>query len=450
MRTNDIHSIYFLGIGGIGMSALARYFLWQGKSVSGYDRTETSLTHTLEAEGAKIHYREEPQNIPVDIDIAVYTPAIPATNKEFAFLRKRNIRLIKRAEMLGMISSEIPAIAIAGTHGKTTVTTILAHIFKTAGAEFSAFMGGISTNYDTNFIGSENPKWIIAEADEYDRSFLHLKPHIALITSMDSDHLDVYGSFQNLEESFKKFAGNVVNDGRLILHQSLQRKGFDVAAEKSFYGLQAEKGFTIEDIKLSDTVYECVISWPENKHTFCFHLPGRHNLENALAAVSAAITAGLPWELVKKALETYKGVKRRFEVHVNRADIVFIDDYAHHPSEIKACISAAREFFPGRKITGVFQPHLYSRTRDFADGFAETLEKLDEIILLPIYPARELPIEGVSSDMIFNKIKNNNKFLMEAGKLMEYLNDHKPDVLITMGAGNIDQYVLSIKERLEK
>ena len=449
MHTNDIHSIYFLGIGGIGMSALARYFLWQGKSVSGYDRTETSLTRTLEAEGAKIHYREEPQSIPFDIDIAVYTPAVPETNKEFVFLRKKNTRLIKRAEMLGFISSEIPTIAVGGTHGKTTVTTILAHIFKTAGAEFSAFMGGISANYNTNFIGSENPGWIIAEADEYDRSFLHLKPRIAIITSMDPDHLDVYGSFQNLEESFTKFAKNVANDGKLIVHQSLMGKELG-DAEKYYYALQAGNGFKIDDITLSDGVYNCVISWPENKHSFRFHLPGRHNLENALAAASAAITAGLPWTQIKKALESYKGVKRRFEIHLNRPDIVFVDDYAHHPSEIKACINAAREFFPGRKITGVFQPHLFSRTRDFADGFAETLEKLDEIILLPVYPARELPIEGVNSEMIFNKLKNGKKFLMDGDELMEHLKNKKPDVLITMGAGNIDQYVESIKERLEK
>ncbi len=431
------------------MSALARYFLWQGKSVSGYDRTKTSLTRALEAEGAKIHYREEPQNIPFDVDIAVYTPAIPATNKEFVFLRKRNTRLIKRAEMLGFISSEIPTIAVGGTHGKTTVTTIIAHIFKTAGAEFSAFMGGISANYNTNFIGSENPGWIIAEADEYDRSFLHLKPRIAIITSMDPDHLDVYGSFQNLEESFTKFAKNVGNDGKLIVHQSLQGKDLG-DAEKYYYALHDGKRFKIDEVKLSDGAYNCIISWPENKHSFRFHLPGRHNLENALAAVSAAITAGLPWTRIKEALETYQGVKRRFEIHLNRPDIVFVDDYAHHPSEIKACINAAREFFPGRKITGVFQPHLYSRTRDFADGFAETLEKLDEIILLPIYPARELPIEGVNSEMIFNKLKNGNKFLMDGDELMEHLKNKQPDVLITMGAGNIDQYVESIKERLEK
>jgi UDP-N-acetylmuramate--alanine ligase len=448
MKLNNIHSIYFLGIGGIGMSALARYFLWQGKSVAGYDRTETALTRKLEAEGAKIHYREDPTEIPVNVDLVVYTPAVPANNAEFAFLRKRQTPIYKRAEVLGFISASKPTIAVAGTHGKTTVTSIIAHIFKTAGLEFSAFMGGISSNYNTNFLGSENPDWIIAEADEYDRSFLYLKPHIAIITSVDSDHLDIYGTWENLHESFRLFTENVSANGIIIVHDSLEKLAQNHNGRMK-YAVNKTSDIYITDIKLSVGRYQCKMNFRKENYDFDFSVPGRHNLENAMAAASACLLAGVPWNFIKEALSTYKGVKRRFEIHINRPDRVYVDDYAHHPNEIRACISAAREFFPGKRLTGIFQPHLYSRTKDFADGFAEALDQLDEVVLMPVYPARELPMEGVNSELIFHKLKNNSKWLVNNEDILNFIEDHNFDVLITMGAGNIDLFVEPIKERLE-
>jgi UDP-N-acetylmuramate--alanine ligase len=448
MNLDNIHSIYFLGIGGIGMSALARYFLWQGKSVAGYDRTETPLTRQLEAEGAKIHYREDPTLIPVNVDLVVYTPAIPATNAEFTYLRNRQVPVFKRAEILGFISASIPTIAVAGTHGKTTVTSIIAHIFKTAGLEFSAFMGGISANYNTNFLGSKNPDWIIAEADEYDRSFLHLKPRIAIVTSMDPDHLDIYGSFEKLHESFRLFTEMVSSDGNIIVHSSLKNLARNHPGRMD-YALGAEADVSLSDIQLSGGKYHCKMNFRNRNYDFEFSVPGRHNLENAVAAAAASMAAGISWDFIKQALSTYRGVKRRFEIHLNSPDGVYVDDYAHHPNEIKACISAAREFFPGKKLTGIFQPHLFSRTKDFADGFAEALDQLDEVILMPVYPARELPIEGVSSELIFQKLENKNNWLVKDEDLLKFVEDHDFEVLITMGAGNIDQFVETIKERLE-
>lgn len=448
MNINNIHSIYFLGIGGIGMSALARYFMWQGKSVAGYDRTETPLTRQLESEGAKVHYREDVTQIPLNVDLVVYTPAVPANNAEFAFLRSRNVPVFKRAEILGFISASIPTIAVAGTHGKTTVTSILAHIFKTAGMDFSAFMGGISTNYNTNFLGSENPAWIIAEADEYDRSFLHLKPQIAVVTSLDPDHLDIYGTFDNLQESFRLFTENVPAGGNVIVHRSLETLAQSHNGRLD-YDLDAQADFHMNDVKLSDGRYHCKMNFRNENYDFDFSVPGRHNLENAMAAAAVSMLAGISWDVIKEALSTFKGVKRRFEIHINRPGRAYVDDYAHHPDEIIACIAAAREFFPGKKLTGIFQPHLYSRTRDFADGFAKALDLLDEVVLMPVYPARELPLEGVNSELIFHMLKSNKKLLVKDEDLLKYIENNEFEVLITMGAGNIDQFVEPIKERLE-
>ena len=430
------------------MSALARYFLWQGKSVAGYDRTETPLTLQLEAEGAKIHYREDPTEIPVKVDLVVYTPAVPANNAEFAFLRKRQAPIYKRAEILGFISASMPTIAVAGTHGKTTVTSIIAHIFKTAGLQFSAFMGGISSNYNTNFLGSMNPDWIIAEADEYDRSFLYLKPQIAVITSVDPDHLDIYGTYENLFESFRLFTENVSADGNVIVHGSLEKLA-RYHAGRMDYTINAKADFSITDIKLSGGRYHCKMNFKNEIYDFDFSVPGRHNLENATAAAAACLVAAISWDVIKEALSTYRGVKRRFEIHLNSSDQVFVDDYAHHPNEIRACISAARDFFPGKKLTGVFQPHLYSRTRDFSDGFAEALDLLDQVVLMPVYPARELPIEGVDSELIFKKLNCKDKWLIRDQDILKFVENNEFEVLITMGAGNIDQFVEPIKERLE-
>lgn len=430
------------------MSALARYFLWLGKSVAGYDRTETDITHSLEKEGAKIHYNENNSEIPAVLDLVVYTPAIPATNKEFEYLRYRNIPMFKRAEVLGMISEKIPTIAVAGTHGKTTVTSIIGHIFRHAKKNFSAFMGGISVNYNTNFMGSDKSDWIIAEADEFDRSFLHLNPQIGIITSIDADHLDVYGNLKAMEESFSKFAEKIYEAGHLILHESIRNR-ISVRANVKTYGISQQADFRLEKTKLKAGKYFAHLIYNNNRYCFEFGIPGRYNLENAVASSAASLIAGVSWDDIGKALATYKGVKRRFEVHINRPDLVYIDDYAHHPNEIIACVKAAREFFPAKKITGIFQPHLYSRTRDLADEFAEALSMLDQVILLNIYPARELPLEGVSSDLIFEKISKNEKILIEDEKLIEFIGKNRSDVIITMGAGNIERFVTPLKERLK-
>ena len=447
MDISKVNSVYFLGIGGIGMSALARYFLWLGKNVAGYDRTETEITRSLEKEGAKIHYNENISEIPAVLDLVIYTPAIPATNREFEYLRYKNIAMLKRAEVLGMISEKIPTIAVAGTHGKTTVTSIIAHIFKYAGKNFSSFMGGISVNYNTNFLGSDKSDRIIVEADEFDRSFLHLNPQIGIITSIDADHLDVYGNLNAMEESFSKFAEKVHESGRLILHESIRNR-ISARTNVKTYGISQEADFRLEKTELKAGRYLAHLTYNKNSYYFEFGIPGRYNLENAVAASAASLIEGISWDEISKALASYKGVKRRFEVHINRPDLVYIDDYAHHPNEIIACVKGAREFYPGKKITGIFQPHLYSRTRDLAEEFAEALSMLDQVILLNIYPARELPLEGVSSDLIFQKIAKNEKLLIEDDKLIEFIGKNPSDVIITMGAGDIERFATPLKERL--
>ncbi len=449
MDVNRINSIYFLGIGGIGMSALARYFLWCGKTVCGFDRQETPLTRVLVKEGVQIHYTESPSSIPAATDMVVYTPAIPVTNKEYVHLRSTKIPMYKRAEVLGMISRTVPTIAVAGTHGKTTVTTMLAHIFKVAGENFSAFMGGISVNYDTNFLGSVHPQWIIAEADEYDRSFLQLNPRIAIVTSMDADHLDIYGSADKLDESFRLFVKNIDSEGSLIVHNSLEKLSAMHPRQRD-YGLSLPAHFGVENIELKSGKYHFDFVYDGQVYRFELGMAGRHNLENALAAAAAATEVGINPEIIGKALASYRGVKRRFEIHIQTPQLTYIDDYAHHPRELTACIESAREFFPGKKISGIFQPHLYSRTRDFADDFAQALDLLDEVILLDIYPARELPIEGVSSSMLLDKIKGTNKRLLDDDQLLDYIEKERFEVLLTMGAGNIDKYVEPIKEKLSR
>ncbi|MFN3557169.1 MAG: UDP-N-acetylmuramate--L-alanine ligase [Bacteroidales bacterium] len=448
MDLNSLNSIYFLGIGGIGMSALARYFKWQGKKVSGYDKVRSPLCMELEQEGMEIHYSDRPEDVPAGIDLVVYTPAVPKSNAVFVFLQSSGIRMLKRAEMLGVISATVPAIAIAGTHGKTTITSMIAHIFKVAGIEISAFMGGISVNYNTNFLGSENPRWVIVEADEYDRSFLHLKPHIAIISSMDADHLDIYGTTREMEESFSLFAKQVHPDGALITHQSLGKLKEIHPAQKD-YGLSLPACFGLESVELTHGRYHAVLEASGEKIPFSFGIPGRHNLENAIAAFAASLLAGVPPEIVASALASYKGVKRRFEIHLQTPHKVYVDDYAHHPREIEACIRSAREFFPGRTLTGIFQPHLFSRTRDLAEGFAQALDTLDEVILLDIYPARELPIEGVDANLILKKMKNPRKQYVADHDLLSFLAQRPVDVVITMGAGDIDRFVLPLKELLQ-
>ncbi|MCX6283786.1 MAG: UDP-N-acetylmuramate--L-alanine ligase [Bacteroidetes bacterium] len=463
MKPQEISSVYFLGIGGIGMSALARYFRHLGAAVSGYDKTPTALTRQLEAEGMKIHFEEDPALIPANTELVIYTPAIPRENKELNFIIKKQILLMKRSEVLGMISSDYFTIAVAGTHGKTTTSTLIAHILKSAGIPHIAFLGGISKNYGTNFLietSGTKPLVCIVEADEFDRSFLQLTPDIAIVTSADPDHLDIYNTHKEMLASFQEFTGKIRKGGSLIMKAGVGLKPLGQSAYNVFsYSLENKKpsaptgmkGFKAGGFGIRNGVYHydfCSANdvWKD----LVLGLPGLFNLENALAANAAAFLMGLSQSRVARAMKSFKGVVRRFDFQVKRRGFVYIDDYAHHPEELRACIVAVKEMYPGRSITGVFQPHLYSRTRDLAAEFAESLSLLDEIVLLDIYPAREKPIKGVSSELILEKLKTGNKRLIEKGKLVKYLKKLQPSVLLTLGAGDIDQLVPSVRKAFAK
>jgi len=447
MNLNELKHIYFIGIGGIGMSALARYFMQKGMMVSGYDKTETKLTKILEEEGIHITFKDEVAEIPELIDLVVYTPAIPSDHKQFNYFKKIKTPILKRSALLGELSKNKYTIAIAGTHGKTTITSLVAHIFMTAGIKISAFVGGITKNYNTNFIGSADAEVVIAEADEYDRSFLTLSPDISLISSMDADHLDIYHNKMQLVESFKLFSEQGMPNSQLIVNHRLKS---ELGSEKCFtYNLDSRADFYGYDIQIVNAAYEFNIHTNEGiLNDLQFMIPGRHNLENVIAAVSVAKLYGIKDQFIKEALKTYKGVERRFDILVNRPDCVYIDDYAHHPEELRACIQAVREFYPEQKITGIFQPHLFSRTRDFADEFARSLELLDELILLEIYPAREKPIEGIDASFLLDKVNLKNKYLFTNEEVVSYISTSKPKILLTVGAGDIDKLVQPIKELL--
>lgn len=446
MNFEIIHRIFFLGIGGIGMSALARFFHKQGKYIAGYDKTPTDITLSLEKEGMYIHYADDPQLIPENIDLVVYTPAVPKDNLEFGYLKKKKIPFVKRAELLGIISESLPTIAVAGTHGKTTITSMVAHIFKTAGIPVSAFMGGVSVNYNTNLIADNESQWMIAEADEFDRSFLHLKPEISLISSMDSDHTDIYASEKELEDAFFQFASYTKNNKNLIVKDSVAEKSSRIKSLKpALYGVSENVDFLFQNISIVHGKYMVALKYNQTKHEIFVSASGRHNLENALAAIALSIKAGVSFDDIVHAIETYKGVKRRFEIHVQNSKNIYIDDYAHHPEEIKACIASVRELFPGKKVSVMFQPHLFSRTQSLADGFASSLSAADQVILMEIYPARELPIPGVDSQLILEKVKCPEKILLNDEKVLEFVDKNHFEVFITMGAGNIDRFVQPIK-----
>jgi UDP-N-acetylmuramate--alanine ligase len=449
MDLNRIHNIFFLGIGGIGMSALARHFHARGVVVSGYDRTQTALTLALQQQGMTIFHEDNPEVIPTQCDMVIYTPAVPKSTAIYQEVIKKGLPLKKRAEVLGMISAQIPTIAVAGTHGKTTISTMIAHILRTAGIDFTAFLGGISANYHTNYLGCDNPQWIVAEADEYDRSFLQLSPGIAVISSMDPDHLDIYGNAETMKESFKLFAEKVNNTGTLVLKKGI---GLDqtTKAQVLTYHLTETASYYATRIRVENNRYTASVQGEINAENVHIGLPGRHNLENALAAIAVARRLGIDKETIASALSTFKGVKRRFETVFNSEPCVFIDDYAHHPEELSACIGAARELYPGRKICGVFQPHLFSRTRDLAAGFAESLAKLDELLLMEIYPARELPIEGISSEWLLELIPMENKKLVSGQELLQRVQKAPPEVLLTMGAGDIDLLVDPLRQILKE
>ncbi len=442
---------YFIGIGGIGMSAIARYCKYKGCNVSGYDRTPSDLTRELEAEGMAVHYEDRPDLIPSDRDdtLVIYTPAIPEDLGELATARKNGFKVLKRSRVLGEISEGQRCLAVAGTHGKTTTSTLLAHIFKESGEGCSAFLGGISRNYDTNLLVSGN-NVIVAEADEFDRSFLQLHPEIAVITAMDADHLDIYSDLDHVRQAFKEFASQVT--GTVITKPGLDITGRDTSARILRYSFNEPCDFYADNISKDATGnFTFDLHWPGGTINNCrCGIPGWVNVENSIAAAAAALTYGIAPEKVKAAIGSYMGVRRRFDFHVNTPKCTYIDDYAHHPKEIAAALSSIRGIFPGRRITAVFQPHLYTRTRDFAPDFAEALSLVDKLILLDIYPAREEPIPGVTSEIIFDKVHAPEKVLLKKEELMDYLEKEPVDVLITFGAGNIDRFIEPITEMLKK
>ena len=437
MDFNKVHIIYFLGIGGIGMSALARYFIDAGKEIYGYDLTPSPLTQQLEKEGMKIHFEEDVENIPAGIDLVIYTPAVPQSHAEYVYFEENNIPILKRAEVIGLLSQHHFTIAVGGTHGKTSICALTAHLLKHAGIKVTAFVGGIMKNYSSNLILSHNADYLLVEADEFDRSFLQIKPNIALISSTDADHLDIYGHHDELTSNFKLFAGNVSDDGLLIFNDKLE--AFDsIQATKYNYGLKDNTTYKAENVRIVNGQFMFDLVTPSISVTdIIMTVPGLHYVENAVAAASIALQLGVSGGDIKDALSCFKGVERRFEFRINQSDKVYIDDYAHHPEEINATVEAAKSLFPTRKITGIFQPHLYSRTRDFAKEFAEALDKLDEVILLDIYPAREKAIPGITSDIILSGINKTTKKILSKEQALQYVKDAQPEVLLTMGAGDI-------------
>lgn len=451
--------VYFIGIGGIGMSAIARFFQAGGVKVSGYDKTETVLTKELEANGIAVHYEENVDLIPKKVDLVVYTPAIPEEHKELVFYRENGYKVIKRSDVLQIITSSSFNICIAGTHGKTTITTMIAHLLRDSSFGCNAFLGGIAVNYGTNFWSSERNVCVI-EADEYDRSFLKLSPDVAIITAMDADHLDIYGTAEAMEQAFIDFSKQLKPGGLLITQFGLKRGKELKAGNQMTYSLQNESADVYgANIRMMNGSYEFDVMMKDKKlENVKLNMGGMHNVENAIAAIAVASSLEIENDKIKAGIENFRGVKRRFEYIIRNERLVFIDDYAHHPEELRPLINGAKALFRQKKCTVIFQPHLYSRTRDLADGFAEVLDLADEIILLPVYPARELPIEGVSSEMILDKMKNDNKRIMAKDKLMNWikndyaktLNKEFGGLLITAGAGDIDMLIEPIRKELKE
>ena len=437
--------IYFIGIGGIGMSAIARYYNAKGFKVSGYDKTPSPLTEALESEGIEVHYEDNIAFVPKDVSktLVVYTPAIPKDMGELVYVQEKGYRVIKRSRMLGEISQGQRCMAVAGTHGKTTTSTLVSHLFTAAGEGCSAFLGGISKNYDSNLLISNNDV-MVAEADEFDRSFLQLYPEIAVITSMDADHLDIYGDEAHIREAFKAFASQV--SGTVIAKYGLDITPADTKARIMTYSFgNPAADFHAE--ALEDGHFD--LHYPGGVIEDCVvGIPGWVNIENATAAAAIGLTYGLDPQKIRQALATFSGVKRRFDLQVKRPGCVYIDDYAHHPEEISAALSSIRNSYPDMKLTAVFQPHLYTRTRDFAQEFAQALSKADKLILLDIYPAREEPIPGVSSEIIFKDVTCPEKVLLKRAELMEYLRHEDIELLVTLGAGDIDRFVGQIAQML--
>ena len=447
MKLNSFHSIYFIGIGGIGMSALAKYFLTQNKLVYGYDKTSSINTATLEDLGVEISYSDEIESIDsrcLDVSkaLVVYTPAIPDSNLILNYFISNNFTVLKRSEVLGIITKDTFCLAVSGTHGKTTTTSILGHLMFEANQNMTAFLGGISENYNSNLIQNGSQATVV-EADEFDRSFLKLSPNFACITSMDADHLDIYGDKESLKRSYLDFSKNIASNGKLFVHQSLDIEGGIT------YGIESDADYAAQNIKISEGAYHFDLKMPHSQLSgFVFHLPGKHNLNNAVAALAMAFEYGCSEENLKKGLESYKGVQRRFSYKIKEKSFTFIDDYAHHPKEIDAVHQAIVEMHPNRKVTAVFQPHLFSRTQDFADEFARSLSVFDAVLLLEIYPARELPITGVNASWLLEKITAPFKKLVSKSTLLDAVKKVNNPVLVTMGAGDIGTLVEPLTKEL--
>lgn len=445
MNLNQIHNVYFIGIGGIGMSALARYFKTIGKNVSGYDKTETELTKELQESGIVIHFEDSirliPENFYTENTLVIITPAIPITHSEWNYFIERNFNIKKRAEVLGIITKDTFCFAVAGTHGKTTTSSILGHILHESGVDVTAFVGGIVENYDSNLIGNGKTVTVV-EADEFDRSFLHLHPDIACVTSTDADHLDIYGDKASIEASFLEFADKVTDKSKLFVAKGLALKDVSVAVHE-------DAKFKAFNVRIENSQYVFDVQTPSEILTdIRFSLPGTHNLMNALMALAMAKTYGVATDDIRKALASFKGIRRRFSFQIKTDDLVFIDDYAHHPTEINAVHQAVRELYPNQKVLAIFQPHLFSRTKDFADGFAQSLSAFDEVILLDIYPARELPMEGITSQWLMEKMTNPNVKLVSKTDLILNILKSEARVIVTIGAGDIGELVKPIKEAL--
>lgn len=449
MELENIQRVYLVGIGGIGMSGLARYFKKRGCVVCGYDKTNTPLTETLRNEGIPVVFLDDEDGIKVSFlkndptTLVIYTPAIPSNSRILNYFKNGGFTMKKRSEVLGIISKGMYTIAVAGTHGKTTTSSIIAHILKHSGYDCSAFLGGISSNYNSNVLFGKN-NTLVVEADEYDRSFLTLHSDIAIVTSMDADHLDIYGDQSHLIESFKQFTSQLKEGGRLIYKEGLDLSGgktysANIVADIQAVNVRIQDGSFYFDFKNANLIIEDIQ----------LGLPGLHNIENAVAAIEVALHLGIDPEKIPLALASFLGVKRRFEHVVKDINHTYIDDYAHHPEELRACINAVKSLYPGKKLTAIFQPHLFTRTRDFADGFAEVLSLVDNLILLDIYPARELPIEGVTSSMILDKVNNSSKQNLSKQDAVEYIRSNKPELLLTVGAGDIDTLIEPLKTILK-
>jgi len=447
MNLNQIKNVYFIGIGGIGMSALARYFKFIGKNVAGYDKTHTHLTGELEESGIAIHFEDDVKLIGKEYlnkenTLVVITPAVPKQHAEWNFFLDNGFTVKKRAEVLGIITKDTFCFAVAGTHGKTTTSSILGHVLYESGADVTAFLGGIVENYNSNLIGSGKTVTVV-EADEFDRSFLHLHPNIACVTSMDADHLDIYGDATAIEASFVEFANKVEDKKNLFINNGLPLEAITV-------GVEDGSDFEAKNIRIENGWYVFDVTTPtEEIKDLQFGLPGRHNLTNALLALAMARTFGTPTEDIAKAFLTFQGVRRRFSFQIRKPEFVYIDDYAHHPTEINAVHQAVRELYPGKKVLAVFQPHLFSRTKDFADDFAKSLSQFDEVMLLDIYPARELPMEGITSQWLLDKMENENKKLVQKEELISLMKASDAQIVVTIGAGDVGEMVPEIKKALE-